>query len=436
MLAGFAAADITPPVGAPLNGFIARTSPSTGVDAALSARALWIEECGVTCLVISLDVLGLSPAGADRLVRALSVSLGIPEDHVVLASTHTHSGPMTVSLRGLGPADEAYVQFLESQTLKAASHAASAKRPAKLHWGTAPVSISINRRQVVPEDGTVVLGRNPEGPTDTWVRVMHLRGGDAPIVLFEHACHPYCIGGDCNVISPDFWGHAAAALAADGYNVIYMNGCAGNLAPQMAHGGPKAARETGRRLADAVMEACRRLRSDPDPTITVRSRRVQLPHDAPPSLAEVERDLDKADRTVRDEERTDPVVREHLRAAWAEWLSELKRMMSQRAGLPPLDARVSVARIGRGAIVALPGEIFYEIGERIARRLVADPACVAAYCHGYVGYVPAPESYAQGGYEVDESHRYVGLWRVSPHAASLLEDCVFDLWKECGGELR
>ena len=44
MHAGFATADITPPVGATLNGFIARLTPSTGIDAPLAARALWLED--------------------------------------------------------------------------------------------------------------------------------------------------------------------------------------------------------------------------------------------------------------------------------------------------------------------------------------------------------------------------------------------------------
>jgi neutral ceramidase len=436
MLAGYAAADITPTIGAPLNGFIARTSPSTGVDAPLSARALWIEEHGISWLLLGLDVLGLSSATVDRLTRALSASLGIPEDHVVIACTHTHSGPMTVSLRGLGPADDTYVKALEDQSLKAASLAASSKKTVGLRWGAAPVSISINRRQVVPGSGTVVLGRNPEGPADSMVRVMHLQSEGASIILFQHACHAYCLGGDCSLISPDFWGHTAAALAAEGHGAIYMNGCSGNLAPRMAYGGPEAAKEAGRQLASAVMEACRRARPETDPTIAVASRCLLIPHDTPPSFAEIERDLDKADRTVRDEERADRRVRERLRAAWAEWLGELKRVMNQGAGLPPLPARVSVARIGHGAVVALPGEVFYEIGEGIARRMAADPVCVAAYCHGYIGYIPTPESYSQGGYEVDESHRYVGLWRVSPDAASLLEQHALALWKNCGGELQ
>ena len=124
MLAGFAATDITPPIGSPLNGFIARLTPSTGIDAPLAARALWLEDRQTQCLIVAVDVLGLSTAVADRVVQGLAMRLDVPESRIVLASTHTHSGPMSCRLRGLGPADEAYLAVLESRIYEAAGAAA------------------------------------------------------------------------------------------------------------------------------------------------------------------------------------------------------------------------------------------------------------------------------------------------------------------------
>jgi neutral ceramidase len=72
----------------------------------------------------------------------------------------------------------------------------------------------------------------------------------------------------------------------------------------------------------------------------------------------------------------------------------------------------------------LPGDVFFEIGQRIAAELGAGPACVVGYSHGYIGYVPDRGAFALGGYEVAESHRYVGLWRVSPAAEDVLQDQV------------
>src|SRR6187455_1751253 len=88
MQAGFATAEITPPVGVMLNGFIARVASSAGVDAPLFARALWLQDEHTQSLIVALDVLGLSTSFADELTQELAVRLGLAEERVILCSTH------------------------------------------------------------------------------------------------------------------------------------------------------------------------------------------------------------------------------------------------------------------------------------------------------------------------------------------------------------
>lgn len=432
MLAGYAAADITPPVGAALDGFIARLSPSSGVDAPLCARALWLEDGHTRALLVALDLLGLTPVDADRLVRSLADRLSLPEDNVILACTHTHSGPMTLPIRGLGPADEAYLAGLAESVLAAAAQASASKCPVRASWGTAPVSLGVNRRQKVPGNG-VVLGFYPDGPADAAVRVLRLVGGGHSILLFAHACHPYCLGAECSLISPDFCGHAAAALAEQGHDSLYLNGCAGDISPLRPYEGPAAARAEGRRLADAVVKSLAAARPEAFPALRIGSRRCLLPLDAVPPPDALARALDGQDRTVRDAERGSDEVRDRLQRAGRDWLSDLRQTLGGGASLPPVPARLSVLRIGRGGLIALPGEVFFDLGARLAARLDADPVCVAAYVHGYIGYVPTRDAYADGGYEVDEAHRYLGLWRLAPEAGEMLVDEAARLWRGLAG---
>ncbi len=428
MKAGFGRSDITPAPGCTLNGFIARLSPSRGVDVPLSARALCLEEGSQRVVIVGLDLLGLAPATADTLTAKISHETGIPEAKVILACTHTHSGPMSVPLRGLGRADEAYLAKLEAQVLTAAREATRACAPVEAAWGTGTVAIGINRRQPAG-DGSVMLGVNPDGPSDAQVRVLCLRGTSRSILVFEHASHPYCLGPDDLLISADFWGHAAAALEEAGYDCLYLNGCAGNLSPRRAFGGPAAAGEEGRRLAQAVLQAAAVARPEASPALAAGSRRLELAYDTLPPLAEIAAQLDQPDRTVRQEDRSESLVRARLRQAWREWLSDLTGALA-RGPLPPLPARVSLLRVGRGALVFLPGEVFFEIGERTAAMLPADFVAVAAYSHGYIGYVPTAEAYAEGGYEPNESHRYVGLWRLHPDTGARFSQAARDLWHE------
>lgn len=428
MRAGFAKQDITPDPGCMLNGFIARSGPSRGVDTPLYARALFLEQGRRKALVIGLDLLAVSTATADGLTAGISSETGIPEANVVITCTHTHAGPMTARLRGLGKADEAFLKNLEARVLAAARQAVGAAASADAAWGTARVAVGVNRRQPVG-DGSVMLGVNPGGPHDRQVRVLRLKGSGRPILVFEHASHPYCLGPDDLLISADFWGHAAAALDEAGYDSVYFNGCAGNISPRRGFGGPAAARREGRRLARAVLRAAVSARPEVAPRLAAGSRRVELAYDSLPPLAEIRAQLRQPDRTVRKEDRSRSRVRARVRRAWKEWLAELTETLA-RGPLPPAAARVSLLRVGRGAIVFFPGEVFFETGERAAAALAADPAAVAAYGHGYIGYVPSAEAYAEGGYEVNESHRYVGLWRWHPETSDRFVQTAQELWDE------
>ena len=266
----------------------------------------------------------------------------------MLASTHTHSGPMTCPLRGIGQADEKYLAMLESQIYEVAGAAAESKRPVHVFWGTAPVEIGINRRLIDPADNKAVLGRNPGGPRDREVHVLRLQGDEFSTVMFVHACHPYCLGAEHCLISPDFPGQAIAMLAEYGHHSMYLNGCAGDIAPLRAFEGPEAARCEGRRLAEAVLKACENAGQEDDPRLSMASARFLLPYDAIPPIKAIEADLEHADRTVRQEEKANEAIRMRLQAAWHDWLRDLKQIAPRGPGFAPtMYSHLAVANRGR-----------------------------------------------------------------------------------------
>src|SRR5262245_4355488 len=132
MNAGFASIDITPTEPCVLDGFFARPEPSVGVGCPLFARALWLGVGGPGSPVVALDWAGMTQETADRLVSRLAKRMSIPEDHVILSTTHTHNAPRTIVLRGLGPMNTAYLEGCEPKILDAATRAASASEPVRL----------------------------------------------------------------------------------------------------------------------------------------------------------------------------------------------------------------------------------------------------------------------------------------------------------------
>jgi hypothetical protein len=76
-------------------------------------------------------------------------------------------------------------------------------------------------------------------------------------------------------------------------------------------------------------------------------------------------------------------------------------------------------RLGDAAFVAIPGEVFVEIGLAIKRQL-PHLTFVVGIANGYIGYVPTREAYATGGYEVVSS-------KCQPGAADVLIEKVVRL---------
>lgn len=427
MKAGYAYVDITPPLGCTLNGFIARYRPAQAVDLPLYARALWLCDDHAPALLVAFDALGLTDSFAERLIADLAAATGSPVDAVILHASHTHAGGMTVPLRGIGPADPAYLARLRSAALAAAAEAKQAACPVGLSWSTAPVQIGVNRRQRLP-DGSTIIGRNPAGPCDKQVRVLQFAGPRARILLFDHACHPLCIGPQDSAISPDFFGHAAAALRAEGYQAIYLNGCAGDINPQRAGESLAAAKEEGQRLAAAVLDSLKTPQTVPAPALAAHSKRLALPYQELPPLHQLQAALQQPDKTVRAQDRCQAVVRDRIQSAWRQWLDDLRHETEGGRALPPAMARASTLRLGPLALVALPGEVFFETGQTIAAQMAAPLTIVAAYCFAYIGYVCPPQAYDEGGYEPDDSHRFVSFWKLSRHAADTLASTALSLW--------
>lgn len=72
-------------------------------------------------------------------------------------------------------------------------------------------------------------------------------------------------------------------------------------------------------------------------------------------------------------------------------------------GKPP-EFNITVGRLGDVAVVGLGGEVFNDIGKAIKTASPFTHTLVITHCNGAAGYLPVPEAYAQGGYEVQISH--------------------------------
>ena len=140
---------ITPPLGVELSGYgFYLERRAEGVLDDLKARAIVLSDGALRLALVGLDLVGLTVAFADGLRRDAAAALDIPCRNVLISCTHTHTGPATQPLRGIGEVDEAYMATLSGAVSAAVVAAARDMRGARLTFAAEAIEpIGYNRRK-------------------------------------------------------------------------------------------------------------------------------------------------------------------------------------------------------------------------------------------------------------------------------------------------
>jgi neutral ceramidase len=423
LLAGAAAADITPAMGMQLAGDIGRPRPVEVIKDRLAVHAL-VLECGEqkACL-LSLDLLASTEPWASRLRQAVGELLGCSMEAVMLHVTQTHSAPslghcfwrpqycepFRETMDWLSGGDEAYNPLVMQATLDAVRRALARRRPVTMSKASVVDGrVAFNRRCKL-RDGTARMGRpgaqeapllQVEGPADPEVGVALLTGTDGvhEAALLHHTCHP-THGYPTREVSADWPGTWRRALQAELGSAIplVINGCCGNVGPNNLLDPNHRANQDrmGELLAESTRLALSKLAPLAGAPLRCLSRTLQLPlRPLDPAQLELDHKLLKEHPT--------PKMRTDVPGAveW-DWIYSYGRMdladLQAQCMLYPYE--IQVLRIGDLSIVGLMGEPFVEAQLEIKRRLPTMHGFVAHFCNGYVGYLPTAAAIAGGGYE-------------------------------------
>ena len=144
LLVGVGRTNITPPVGLHLVGYGLRTDPSTRVNDELTATVLVLGDGTRRMAIAACDVVGFGDADADVIRQDIGDAIGEPPSRVLLATSHTHAGPVTgagfKALVALDPAldarEAAYVRVLGDRIVAAAREAVARLVEGRLAAGT------------------------------------------------------------------------------------------------------------------------------------------------------------------------------------------------------------------------------------------------------------------------------------------------------------
>lgn len=397
---GVARAEISPPVGVPLSGFIAREGPCAGVHDSLTATALVAGEGDNRVALVVCDVIGLGSMFVRRLRAAVERETGVPAAAQMYACTHTHGGPETGVIAGTGDADPAYLLDLEARLVAVVAAAAARQQPTTIGWERGTCDAAFNRR--APDD--------PAAPLDPELLVVRLTdaAGQPLATLLHYSCHPVAAGAANRLATADWCGVARERLEAAGTGpVLLVNGAAGDANPKIVERGYAAVEDVGRRVAEAALPLWQAAR--PEPTQGVAAVQAQTPISFLPLPKQeeivalwaqwqaIERDTTPASLAYRSAAVT---LRDHAR--------RLTRLHWGSEPLPAYQAETQALRLGPLLIASLPGEFFTAFGQQVKAAAPGRPVLVANWTNDNLGYFPTRGEYPRGGYEVETAYRYYG----------------------------
>ncbi len=410
--AGAAMVKITPPPGTPMAGYYhARGSQDVHDD--LFARALVLERDGAKAAIVSLDVITTTPALVVEARKQIESDPGIPGDCVLLAATHTHTGPV-ISGRGQydkavgGESDPAtaYNAALPAKIAEAVRHAHAALAPATCSAAAGrEESIAFNRRFHM-KDGSVgwnpgKLNPNivrPAGPIDPGVQAVWFEAGKKPAaVCVNYAVHLDNVGGQAvSADLPFTLSRCLADVQGPGLVTLFQNGCCGDINHiDVAWGAPQKGHENAARMGIILAAEVLRMLPGAKPAGEgpLRGCReiVKLPL---PEVDDAMRERAKAVK-ARLAEGSEPKPR------FMEQVEAFKALDVLAREGRPVEAEVQVVALGPDvAWVGLPGEVFVELGISIRHASPFRHTLVVELANGSIGYIPTQRAYAEGNYEV------------------------------------
>jgi hypothetical protein len=266
--AGVARVEITPATFMPMYGYANRKcGPANGTHDPLFAKVVVLAAGDSRMAIVTLD---LGSIVAENLRRDVAEKLGIPV--LLLASSHTHSGPLYLDRAG---AESGYREEMERKVFAAVRDAAGSLFPARLALGRGSLQTGYNRLLLRDDGRARALFDNPEripyGPVDpefTLLRVEDESG--APRALLVHyACHAVVLGPTNCKYSADWPGAMTAKVEADmqGVQCMFVQGGAGDINPLfMGRTGKEEqdfvpVQKMGELMATQVLRAAGRMRA-------------------------------------------------------------------------------------------------------------------------------------------------------------------------------
>ena len=432
--AGIGLADITPPIPYRMSGYFSERL-STATKDPLFAKAIVFRQDGAACAVVFCDIIGMSPQVTKAARERASQATGIPAANIVIAATHSHTGPLyfgalrahfhdrAIQQVGRDPYETVdYPALLVERLVDSIAQADARLQPVEIKSGYADERrLSFNRRFHM-RDGSVRFNpgqQNPDivrvaGPTDPQVGTVTLARPGTPkpfAVLVSFALHLDTVGGtEYSADYPKYLQDGLRTEFGPDFSCLFGTGTCGDINHiDVSTKGRRGAQEIGSMLAATVSEKINSgTLATAEGSLAVRTGQVVVPLQeySPAEIDEARRHMDLIG------------TRE---LAFLDQVKAFKIMALQLREGKTMPIEVQALRLNdETAIVCLPGEVFVELGIAIKAASPFRHTLLVELANDAPGYIPTRKAFAEGSYETVNSRVAAGGGEAMVELASRL----------------
>lgn len=400
---GTARVAITPKSPVWMAGYGARSRVSEGVEHDLWAKALaLVDPAGKKALLVTLDVCGIDRALSIELREAIEREQGLTRDRIVLACSHTHSGPVVgenlITMYRIDAAQrdaiKAYTAFFVKSVLRVSTEAFSKLEPVELAWESGRADFAVNRRENKENEVPALRAQGQlKGPVDHDVPVLRINGADHKPkgIVFGYACH--CTVLDEYKLCGDYAGFTQVDLEErfPSAQAMFVAGCGADQNP-VPRRSLELAKSHGKQLAEEVGRVIAAPMRRIDDPLKSAYEEIPLRFDTLPTREQVELDASSKDFYLASRAR------------------KLLKTFNDEGGLASTyPYPVQVWKVGELTWILLGGEVVVDYSLRLKRNLGSSHTWVSGYCNDVMAYIPSRRVLKEGGYEGEVAMIYYGL---------------------------
>lgn len=394
---GTAETVITPILRSPMAGYYFDRE-AEGVHDDLMAKAILFHVGDKTIGLVTCDLIELPRAVVDKAKALVEERTGIPPEHLILSATHAHTGPRHKA---------SYDDWLVEKIADTVQMAAGRMVAARVAFGVGEEKRLPYHRRFWMKNGTLRTNPGklnpdivrPAGGIDPSVPVLMVSRPDgSPVaVVVNYSLHLDTVGGTS--ISADFPHYLSSILGrvmGPEMLTLHTTGACGNINHWDVHSeDPQRsfteAERIGTMLAGEVLKVTTFAKLVDVDQIDGLIEELELP-----LKTFTEEELAKARKIVKVP--NPPGVDFVLERVWA-----LRALEVAGRKQKTISARIQAICVGDVALVAVPCELFYELGMDIKQKSPFAHTVVITLANDNIGYVPRREDYVNGGYEVVSS---------------------------------